>query len=146
MSVADIGIPLRDALLAAPAVTGQLAAYKGSFPIFTRRPVDPAAPYPLIVVSPDITKTDVDGINDQRPVIERDISVYGENDVPVKYRTVETIARAVHDLFHRNRHAIAVSGWAVVSITATGPIPAPVDDDKTVARVVSLTVMLAKQN
>src|SRR5688572_16505570 len=132
MSLADLSIPLREALVAAASVTSQLPAYQGSYPVFTRRPVDAVAPYPMIVVSPDITKTDQDGIDDQRPVIVRDISVYGLNDTPAKYRTVETLARAVHDLFHRNRLAITVSGWAVVAITATGPIPAPVDDDATV--------------
>lgn len=147
MSLIDLSEPLRTALVGASVITSQLTAYKGSFPVFTRRPVDPAAPYPLIVISPNISKTDEDGLTDQRPIIVRDIAVYGLNDTAAKYNTVVSLADAVHDLFHSQRQSITVTGgWNVVDIRATGPIPAPVDDDMTVARLVSLTVRLAKKN
>lgn len=146
MSYADLSAPLRTAIVGTTAITSQLTAYKGSFPVFTRRPVDPDAPFPMIIVSPDITKTDEDGINDQRPIIERDVTVYGLNDTPASYVAVGAIARSVHDLFHRQRNSITVSDWGVVMITATGPIPAPTDDDKEVARMVSLRIYLAKKN
>ena len=142
---ADLAAPIRSALLGEPAITNELAAYSGSYPVFTRRPAPADAPYPMILVSPDITVTDEDGVNDLRPVIERDVAVYGRNDTSEHYRAVETIARAIRTLFHRQWRALTVSGWGVVSITAAGPIPAPTDDEQTVGRLVILTIRLAKQ-
>lgn len=142
--IAELAAPIRAALVAEADITGELAAYKGSYPIFTRRPAPADAPYPMILVSSDITATDVDGIADYRPVQVRDIAVYGKNDTAEHYRQVEDIARAVRELFHRQSDAIAVSGWGVTQITASGPRPAPTDDEQTVGRVVELTVQLYK--
>lgn len=142
---ADLSIPLRDALIGASAITSALPAFNGSFPIFTRRPAPVNAPYPMILISPDVTVTEEDGITDNRPVQQRDIAVYGQNETAEKYRAVETLAYSVYDLFHRNRHAIDVPGWHVVLITAQGPMPAPVDDYQNVARVIPLMIRLAKQ-
>lgn len=144
MSAADLAVPLRQALLADSAVTGKLAAYNGSFPIFTRRPTPTDAPYPVVVVSPDVAITDQDGIDDFRPVQTRDIAVYGQNDTADHYRDVESIAYAVRELFHSNRLAISVPNWFVVMINAQGPIPAPTDDDQTVGRLVTLQIQLAR--
>lgn len=140
----DLAQPLRAAIIGQSSITTLLTAYKGSFPVFTRRPIDPDSPYPLIAVSPDVTKTDEDGISDERPIIIRDISIYGRNDTPARYRAVETIAYLVHDLFQRRWQSITVTGWKVVTINATGPQAAPVDDEQTVGRLVSLTIRLAK--
>jgi len=98
------------------------------------------------MVSPDVSVDDADGIDDQRPRLVRDITIYGLNKNVTEYRVVETLARAVRDLFHRNRHAITVTDWAVVDIVTRGPMPAPVDDDSEVARLVTLTIQLAKKN
>lgn len=141
---ADLSAPIRAALLADAAITALLPAYLGSRTVFTRRPAPPDAPYPMILVSPDISVSDADGVSDLRPVAERDISVYGENDTAAKYRDVETLARAVRALFHRQRRAISVNGWSVSQIVARGPRPAPVDDTQTVGRVVTLTISLAQ--
>src|SRR4051812_26701905 len=132
MSAADLAIPLRTAVLAATPITALLEAYKGSFPVFTRRPLPADAPYPSIIISPDISLSDQDGINDFRPIQERDITVYGQNDTAEKYRVVEVLGYKIRELFHKQRLAIAVSGWGVVQISARGPIPAPTDDDATV--------------
>lgn len=144
MSYPDLATPLRDRLVATAAITSQLAAYKASFPVFTRRPAPSDAPYPMIIISPDISKTDQDGIDDFRPIFTRDITVYGQNDTSARYRTVESLARTVHDIFHSTRDSIVVPDWHLIQITCTGPIPAPVDDDQTVARMVSLTLQLAQ--
>lgn len=141
---ADLSGPIRAALLASSSITARLPAYKGSLAIFTRRPVPADAPYPMIVVSPDITVTDEDGLSDMRPLIERDVAVYGRNDTAEKYRTVEELAYNVRTLFHRQRHVLTVSGWSTAQIIARGPRPAPVDDDQTVGRVVTLTIRLAE--
>ena len=143
---ADLAAPLRAALVGAGSVIALLPTYAGSYPVFTRRPAPVDAPFPMILVSPDISLTDGDGIDDQRPVVERDIAVYGENDTAEKYRDVEALAYAVRDLFHRQRGAITVTGWGVVQIIARGPHPAPVDDNQTVGRLVALTIELAKKN
>ena len=115
---ADLAAPLRSALVGATSVTVLLPAYSGSYPIFTRRPAPADAPYPMILVSPDISVVDQDGVADQRPIVERDIAIYGENDTAQKYRDVEALAYAVRALFHRQRAAITVSGWGVVQIIA----------------------------
>jgi hypothetical protein len=141
---ADVAEALRLALVNDPTVAGALTAYQGSLPIFTRRPAPTDAPYPMILVSPDVTHADEDGVSDKRPVITRDIAVYGQNDTAPHYRTVESLAYRVRDLFHRMRQSIAVSGWNVVSIMATGPIPAPSDDDRTIGRMVTLTIRLSQ--
>lgn len=139
---AELSVPIRNAIVGESAITSELDAYLGGLPVFTRRPVPDAAPYPMIVVSPDITVSDEDGISDFRPVQVRDIAIYGRNSTPANYRQVETIARAVYSLFHRQRTSITVSGWDVTQITARGPRPAPVDDEQTVGRVVEVTVHL----
>lgn len=146
MSYPVLGVPIRTAILATAGITNLLPAYLDSKTVFNRRPVPADATYPMIVVSPDISKTDNDGIDDQRPIIERDITTYGQNDKVEKYNTVESIARQVHDLFHGRRESIVVTGWHVIQVLARGPIPAPVDDDQNVARMVTLTIQLAKQN
>jgi len=143
VSYPELETPLRTALVGVSGITTRLSAYKGSFPVFTRRPVPSDAPYPMIIVSPDIVKDDDDGLSDSRPIITRDISVYGQNDKADKYDNVQAIGRLIHDLFHRKRGAITVPGWNVTSITAHGPIPAPVDDDQTVARMVTLSIQLS---
>lgn len=144
MSV-NLAVPIRDAIVAASSVTSNLSAYQGSFPVFTRRPVPDDAPELTIVVSPDVTSTDGDGISDRRPVIERDVAIYGKNSAAAKYRAVETVAYAVQSLFHRERSAIVVPGWSVTEIIAHGPIAAPTDDEQTVGRVVMLAISLAKR-
>lgn len=144
---ADLGRPIRDAIVGAAAITALLPAYLGGFPVFTRRPVPDAAPYPMIVVSPDVAAEDQDGINDQRPMLQRDVAVYGRNITGDEYRAAEAVARQVHALFQsQGRLAIAVPGWHVIDINARWPMPAPTDDEQTVGRVVPLTIRLAKQN
>ena len=141
----DLSIPLRDALVGSVTITGNLSAYLGSYPVFTRLPVPDDAPSPLVVVSPGMSLGEEDGIKDDRPLLSRDILIYGDNDTPAKYNTVEEIAFAVRDLFHRQRTALTVAGWTVVRITAAPPRPAPVDDEQTVGRLVELSVLLARQ-
>lgn len=144
MSAANLAVPLRAALVGAHDIMGYLQVYKDSWPVFTRRPAPSDAPYPMIMISPDITVSDQDGINDMRPIQERDVTVFGLNNTRDNYRNLEDIGYMIRSLFHRQRSAITVSGWHVVSITARGPYAAPTDDDKTIARVVPLTVSLAR--
>lgn len=146
MSYPALEQPIRAALIAETGVTANLSAYKGSYPVFTRRPAPEDVVYPIVMVSPDVSKDDQDGIDDSRPIIVKDVTVYGLNNTSANYRTVEAVARTIHNLFHRQRDAIDVTGWGVIQIIARGPIPAPTDDDQLVARMVSLTIQLAQKN
>lgn len=142
---ANLAVPLRDALIGNSGIVTLLSSYHGSYPVFTRRPAPADAPRPLIMVSPDVALTDQDGINDLRPIQQRDITVYGMNDIPTKYNVVEDLGYLIRDLFHSERLSITVPNWHVIQITARGPIPAPTDDDKMVARMVMLTIELARK-
>lgn len=137
----DLAAPLRVALVGDSAITNELTAYAGDYPVFTRRPVPEDAPYPMIVVSPDVAIDEQDGINFNRQAQVRDIAVYGKNN-SAEYRAVETLAYAIRSLFHRNSAAISVSGYNVIDIVTSGPIPAPTDDNQTVGRMVTLTVRM----
>lgn len=145
MSV-DLAQPIRNALVGASSITSLLPAYLNGYPVFTRRPVPDDAPFPNLVVSPDVAADEQDGVADQRPVLQRDVMVYGRNTTDAEYRAVEAVARQVHTLFHRQRNSITVSGWGVVDVVARFPMPAPTDDEQTVGRVVPLTIRLSKHN
>lgn len=127
-------------------ITGELAVYKGTFPVFTRVPTPDDAAYPIVVVAAQVQAAEEDGVDDQRPVVDRDVMVYGYNDTAAHYRQVESIAFSVHALFHRQRSAVSVSGWHVVDLTATGPESAPTDNTNIVGRRVTVRARLAKKN
>lgn len=140
----DLSTAIRAALVADATIAGLLPVWMGSRPVFTRRPAPSGAVFPMIMVSPDVALTDEDGVDDSRPLIIRDLAVYGRNSTPEDYRDVEAIAYRARDLFHRQRFAIATPGWRVIDIRASGPIPAPTDDEQIVGRVVTLTVRLVQ--
>jgi hypothetical protein len=122
----DLSEPLRTAIIGVTAIT--------------RRPVPDDAPARCIVVSPDITVENADGVNSLLPIITRDVTVYGPN---VDYRVVEDLGRQVVKLFHNTRNSIVVPSWGVTLVTTVGPLPAPADDDETIARVVEVRVSLS---
>ena len=139
---ANLKGPVRTAILAASAITDDLATYKGSPAVFTRRPIPDDAPYPCIVVESDVDR-DEDALVTFRPVVLVDIAVYGRNDPQgSEYRAVENIGYALRNLFHRQRWSITASGATVIDVAARGPNAAPTDDEKTVGRVVVLQVRL----
>ncbi len=144
MSAPDITIPVRDALLAAVAVTSLLPAYLGSYPVFTRRPVPADTPYPCLLVSQDIVLNDRDGINDYRPFILRDIAVYHTNEAAANYRLTMQIALAVWRTFNERRYSITVPDWDVVDVTALAPVSFDVEASKIAGRVVQLQVLVAR--
>lgn len=139
----DFAPDLRDALLAAPAISGLLGEYASNPAIFTRLPVPADAPAVYIVIPPVTALTDEDGLDSLRPVIVRDIAVFGKQ--PDDYRTVEQIAYTIRDLFHRQRFSVINTGYDVVSITASGPLVAPVSDSQTVGRLITLTIQTRKK-
>lgn len=142
----ELAEPIRTAIVGNAGITTNLPSYLGSFTVFTRRPVPADALYPMIVISSGLQMGEADGLTDQRPMHVRDVIVYGSNEEAVNYRLVETLAESVKDLFHRLWRSITVPGWKVVEIVASGPAPAPTDDEQTVGRMVELAITLAKEN
>lgn len=132
--------PLRSALVAFDPIATLLAQYKGEPGVFTKRPIPGDATYPLVLVSPDISITDEDALRTSRPIVLRDLTVFGEQ--PDQYRVVEQIGYLMRGLFHRQRFAISVPSFHVVEIVAMGPRIAPSDDDDHLARVVPLRIRL----
>lgn len=143
MTAPPVGVlaPIYSAIAAVPAITDSLGTFNSVPSIHTRRPVPESAGYPMIVIGPLVTRGDDDGINDFRPLLVVDVTVYGEQ--PAHYRDVEADAEAIYGLFHRQRGSITVTGYSVTDIRCTGPTPGPTDDDATVARRVTLTIRLA---
>lgn len=138
----DLAPAIFDALVADSFIASSIAPWENSLSIHTRRPVPEDAPYPMILIAPDVSIADEDWLIAKRPVIVRDILIYGKQ--PDHYRLVEQIGYAVRMLFHSKRFSIIPIGYAVVDITARGPMPAPVDDEQEVGRMVSLTIRLRR--
>jgi hypothetical protein len=138
----DLSQSLRSAIVGNASITALLPAYKGSFPVYTLRPVPTDAPLPMMIVSEDMGVLDNDGVNDFRPTFTRAIMAYSANDTPDNARKAFALALLTRDLFHRNRQAIVVSGWTVVQITATGPAPSFADDQNK-GMAVTLAIELA---
>lgn len=139
----DLGAPIRTALLADAGITALLSTWNSAAAVFTRRPTPSDATRPLIVVSEDIAVTDADGLRSDRPIVIRDILVYG--DQPNHYRDVETLGYLIRDLFHRQKGSVFSSTYDIIDIRATGPRAAPTSDEEVVGRIVSLTFMMRKK-
>lgn len=135
----EVLVPLRSAIIANTAITAKLGKYQGAPSVHTRRPVPVDAGYPMITVGPIITRSDEDLINGYRPIVVIDVNTYGE--AGAHYRDVEAVADMIYAMFHRQR-AITVTSYSVTQITASGPSPAPADDDTHIGRRVTLTIRL----
>lgn len=138
--ILDILAPLYAAVSADTRITSALGLFNGVPSIHTRRPVPVGATYPMVVIGPIITQTDLDGLADNRPRITIDINAYGQQ--PDKYRAIEVLGQVLRQIFHRQRRAISVDGYSVTAISAAGPYPAPTDDEKFVGRRITLTIDL----
>lgn len=140
----NLAAPIIAAISAESSIVALLGTYNNAPSIHTRRPVPADAEFPLIAISPDITITDEDGVNDDRPVVRRDVAVYG--DAIGHYRIVEDVGYMLRTMFHRQRDALTVTGYDVVDIRASGPMIAPASDDTMVGRLVTLTIRLASSS
>ena len=144
MSV-DLAPSIIAALEGDSAITDYLPDWGSIKPIHSRRPIPANTTFPCIAISPAISSIDtLERINQDTPEIVIDVSVFDNNDTSTRYRAVESIARNIHALFHRNRNSLTVSGHNVTLITCTGPNIGGVDDQVKVHRVVTLTVKLVK--
>lgn len=138
----NIGPALRAAIVNDSVISPLLGLYNGGPSVHTRRPVPDAAGYPMVVISGDVSITDFDAIDSFRSVIVRDIAVYGQQDAQTasEYRTVEEIGYLLRTLFHRNKDAVLVDDYHVIDVRASGPRVAPTEDEKSVGRVVTVSV------
>ena len=145
----DLSAPLRTAVIGSGDVVALLGGYAGEPSVHTRRPAPSEAGYPMVIISADITLTDGDALTGSRPMLQRDITAYGikgaPGDTSDQTRDVEAIGYLLRELFHRNRFAITVPNYGVVSIVASGPIEAPTEDEKLVGRMVSLAIQLQRR-
>jgi hypothetical protein len=141
----DLGPSIRTALIEATAISEKLTLWKNEPSIHTRRPVPADVEYPFALVDAPAAIGDADGLTSDRPIVNCDVKVYGRQGGRVdQYRLVEQLGFAIRDLFHRKKWAISPEGYQVVDIVASGPIPGPTDDEKTVARMVGLTIRLRR--
>ena len=140
----NLSAPILAAIKADSSITSLLGVYNDEPSIHTRRPVPAEAGSPLITISPDITITDEDGISDRRPVVRRDVAVYG--DAIGHYRVVEELGYLLRELFHRQHQILTVPGYSVVDVRVAGPMIAPASDDTMVGRLVTLTIRLASSS
>lgn len=144
----DLAGPLRTALIEAGAIAADLSKWEGEPSVFTRRPVPPDALDPMIIVNPPAAISDDDGLTSERPIVLVDIAIYGKKappkDTSDQTRIVERLSLRVRALFHRQKFSVRPEGFSVIGITAAGPINAPVDDEETVGRLVSLTIRLRR--
>lgn len=129
------------AITANSSITDLLGTLNTNTCVFTKRPVPENAAYPMIIVNPPFAITNPeDALVEKRPQISLDVAVYGEQER--HYRDVDTIAFLIRTQFHRVRTALSVSGYIVYEIVATGPIPAPADDEEHIGRAVTLNIKL----
>lgn len=138
----DLQPAIRARILQDATITSLLSVYKGSFGVFTRKPVPEDAVYPMIVISPIVTDREEDWINCQKRILTYDVVVYGNNDDATKYRNVEKIASRLTAIFHRMpRFALTMpSGSGFIQSTASAPMPAPVDDNQKTGRIVIVNI------
>jgi len=139
----DLAVPLRSAIVGNAGITALLPTYKGSYPVFTRRPIPADAPHICVVISPNLATTHEDGVCDIRVRVEREIYVFGENDAD--WQRVDQIARQLVALFHRKRQSLSLQdGWRVTNIIAsTYGIP-PIDaNDPAAQMAVRLSITIA---
>lgn len=139
----NIHTPIREWLLTQGDICALLGEWEDVPAIHTRRPVpaDTGTPF-VIAPSTNAAAGNMDGLTTDRPILIRDLVIYGVKDAD--YRAVDTAAEMIADRLHRNRFALAIEGWKVIDIEANRPIPAPADGNKDVGRLVSLRIRLQR--
>ena len=126
-----------DRLAGLEALVDELAEYSDLPAIFTGARVPGDAPYPYVHVQP------VAGVNDdtktsRRPELFFDVGVYADD--PETSVTVERLAWAIHEEFHRR--PLALGAFQNVVAEASPPIVAPTSDEIT-GRIISLRLVLS---
>ena len=153
----DLGPPLRatligendDAFVNTAAIRALMPEYLGAPAVFAYRPIPDDTPSLVIMINPDAAISDADGLTSDRPIVQRDIIVYGRKGTPGDPSDdspkVEQLGFLIRELFHRKKFSVRPEGYSVIDVVATGPVVAPVDDDGEIGRLVSLTVRLRRK-
>jgi hypothetical protein len=143
----DLLPALRDSVI--DAIGTSLPQWRGEPAVFTRRPIPEDAPSIVAIVNPPVSIGDADGLTSDRPIVVHDIAIYGDKGTPGTpqddTRAVDAMAFQIRDHFHRQKFSVQPVGFYAIDVQARGPIPAPVDDDATVGRIVTLTIRLRRQ-
>ena len=134
----DMGPAIRTAILADASITALISTYLGAPAVFTRRPVPTGTTYPLITIGEDVSVTDVDALVSVRPVMIRDVFVYGNK--PTQQRDVDEVAYLLRELFHRKKDSLTNADYDIIQVQVYGPRAAPTSDDEIIGRLVSLTI------
>lgn len=136
----DVAPALRAAILANSYIMSRVTG------VITRVPVPENATFPLVVIPFNSVTTDQDALVERRTVIMRDIMVYGNiaaaGTDEDHTRRVDEVAFELRRMFHRNKRALSNTPYHVIDIVVSGPRPAPVDDNKTTGRMVTLTLRI----
>lgn len=144
----DCKAAVRATLIGDPEMAAGLSAWSGDPSVFTRRPIPQDVTQPFTIVNSPSSITDEDGLTSDRPVVMLDVATYGRKSAPGsaddQTRLVERLGARVRELFHRNRFSVSPTGFSTIDVRAAGPIDAPVDDDVTVGRLVTLTIRLRR--
>lgn len=142
----DVSPAIRAAILDNTTITSRLATWQGVSAVLTRLPIPEDVPFPCVVVPFNSVTTDQDALINKRTVIVRDVMVYGNIAAPGTSedhtRRVDEVAYELRKMFHRNRASLGNAPFHVIDIVVNGPRSAPVDDDKTVGRMVTLTMRI----
>jgi hypothetical protein len=153
----DLGPAIRAAILdqqvpalqpIAQAIAAALGRYSGAPAVFAYRPIPTDAPQRVLVINEDAAISDADALTSDRPIIQRDVIAYGlrgsPGDAGDDSPAIEAMGYQLRELFHRQKFSVRPEGYSVIQIIVTGPVPAPVDDDGEIARMVSLTISLRR--
>lgn len=132
---------LRTAIIENEPIVALLGRWKREPSVHTRRPAPEGADYPMVIIPPEnAAASDQDGLRSKRPVLQRDVLVYGDNLGST--REVDEAADLIFALLHRQKWALSIEGFRVIDIVARRPSAAPTSDEKKVGRVIPLTIRL----
>lgn len=142
----DLLSNIRSLLLSDLDITQHLSIFNGAKAIFTRRPVPENADYPFIIINPPFSDTDRDFLDLAFRDVTYNIIVYGNNDTSQNYRNVEDTAFKIKNKFLRlpKTGMTMPVGYSLVRGNSIGPFIAPTDDEKKIARAVSVTISYNK--
>lgn len=137
---------IRSAILNNPYIASRLSSWQGSPAVLTRLPVPEGVKFPCVVIPFNSATLNQDFIASDLTVVIRDVMVYGDIAAPGTpedhTRVVDEIASELRRMFHRKKGALGNTAFHVVDIVVNGPNPAPVDDDETTGRMVTLTLRI----
>ena len=121
-----------------PTLATLLATYNGRPAVFTSDPAPADAELPFVVSAGEVAQEPADTKTTRGRTIYRDVRCYAAETGSAAQ--IEAIAERVRALFHR--YPLAVAGYGIVVAVASGPIPAPDDDDTTTGRVVTVRLTM----